>query len=481
MTNEPTEALLLAELVKAASFLAHTRRHTNQGIERVKAAALAIERARGLPVPVAVAPNVPDGPDTELAEAITNLRRGTDVRLAALEEGQVSVGTGRFLATIVRAVLARPAAGRDLTAQDVQRAYDGTMRWEPIANYLNRIARPAVARTDGQPPADDAMAERRDHLRTLDDVFAVRAALLGVCEQAEREGRDVRTVDVRAVLAAPADEQVPGESGPVDLPGQTPMTFEQARAYIDAHFDASRADAAISALYRVPSAAPADDTAVQGWGDVESADFIERARAATAVGSFTAQFDHVYDPSGDFVCESVDHSTAVRIAAALSGAPAHDTAAPDAPWMVESRDERVDRLTRHVENVADCAGIEIEVREAGPLTGPAPLRRLVRALEGAGMLHDDPADDTAAPDHPLPWRRDGNSYLRSIVDANDVRVGWMHPPDLAAALVKAVNQWGRRAIGVPVAVLDALPDRDPFADESPAGQPVRGSQPEAES
>ncbi|MER7433151.1 hypothetical protein ABT341_00325 [Pseudonocardia alni] len=81
------------------------------------------------------------------------------------------------------------------------------------------------------------------------------------------------------------------------------------------------------------AAAPADDTAVQGWGDVESADFIERARAATAVGSFTAQFDHVYDPSGDFVCESVDHSTAVRIAAALSGAPAHDTAAPDLPTL----------------------------------------------------------------------------------------------------------------------------------------------------
>lgn len=56
----------------------------------------------------------------------------------------------------LRAVLARPAAGRDLTVQDVQRAYDGTMRWEPIANYLNSIARPAVARTDGQPPADDA-------------------------------------------------------------------------------------------------------------------------------------------------------------------------------------------------------------------------------------------------------------------------------------------------------------------------------------
>ena len=83
-----------------------------------------------------------------------------------------------------------------------------------------------------------------------------------------------------------------------------------------------------------------------------------------------------------------------------AAAPADDTAAATAPWMVESRDERVDRLTRHVENVADCAGIEIEVREAGPLTGPAPLRRLVRALEGAGMLHDDPADDTAAPDGP---------------------------------------------------------------------------------
>jgi hypothetical protein len=41
------------------------------------------------------------------------------------------------------ALAAVPAvsAGRDLTAQDVQRAYDGTMRWEPIANYLNGIAR----------------------------------------------------------------------------------------------------------------------------------------------------------------------------------------------------------------------------------------------------------------------------------------------------------------------------------------------------
>ncbi|HEY1119457.1 MAG TPA: hypothetical protein VGE43_17210, partial [Acidimicrobiales bacterium] len=177
--------------------------------------------------------------------------------------------------------------------------------------------RALVARTDGQPPADERPAPSPDpcgdglcpncptDLATLDSGHGVCIE----CGWTSDPGKCMELYDRIDELVAVARSVVDLVDGTVGMPGVV-------RDVVDNLRDAL-------------SAAPADDTAGQGWGDVESADFIERARAATAGGSFTAQFDHVYDPSGDLVCDSVDHSTAVRIAAALSGAPADDTAAPD--------------------------------------------------------------------------------------------------------------------------------------------------------
>lgn len=90
-------------------------------------------------------------PDTELAAAIGFLARNEGL-LTEMEHSPA----GRAAATIVRAVLARPSAGRDLTAQDVRDALREHQNWivtshQHIADRLNEIARPAVARTDGQP------------------------------------------------------------------------------------------------------------------------------------------------------------------------------------------------------------------------------------------------------------------------------------------------------------------------------------------
>ena len=65
-----------------------------------------------------------------------------------------------------------------------------------------------------------------------------------------------------------------------------------------------------------------------------------------------------------------------------------------------SRDELIDRFTAAVDNACDVAAIEIEVHELEP--GPngwqrtgtvSPLRRMVRALEGAGLLDETALDD----------------------------------------------------------------------------------------
>ncbi len=100
------------------------------------------------------------GSNTELAAAIEWMRSDRRRQLVSLVSGPDGDETERAVATIVCAVLARPAAGRDLTAQDV---HDAVVAWnvapgEPdrdqfLADRLNAVARPSVARTDGQPPA----------------------------------------------------------------------------------------------------------------------------------------------------------------------------------------------------------------------------------------------------------------------------------------------------------------------------------------
>lgn len=144
-------------------------------------------------------PTVPDGPDTELAAAIGFLARNEGL-LIEMEHSPA----GRAAATIVRAVLARPAAGRDLTdvedeilatlnselkvppraaariAQaraDQAEGYGSTTSTvEGLLRELDRraaellrlrtaLARPAVARTDGQTPA--VQGYQLDEIRRL--------------------------------------------------------------------------------------------------------------------------------------------------------------------------------------------------------------------------------------------------------------------------------------------------------------------------
>lgn len=149
-------------------------------------------------------PTVPDGPDTELAAAEGWFRENPKA-VDALALVDNAAPYQRHAATIVRAVLARPAAGRDLTVAcdfsggpfadctlavprselpgvlvtdvgDSRSAYVCIERngetvyryageasageWEhcprvPADAHVEEVARPAVARTDGQPPADE--------------------------------------------------------------------------------------------------------------------------------------------------------------------------------------------------------------------------------------------------------------------------------------------------------------------------------------
>lgn len=347
-----------------------------------------------------------DAPDFPDHETIGKVRREVARSTERNEFGAyIKTPVLRRIADLAeRAVLARPAAGRDLTAQDVRAAVNEAWRnspptWDAVAEHLTSIARPAVARTDGQPPAG---------------------------------------------------EPTPWEDLPSDDRHLTLALCYAARATRDA----------------VRSPEP-------------------RLTSTTAAWMAEWLVDHGWSPSA---------------------APADDTAAATAPWMVESRDERVDRLTRHVENVADCAGIEIEVREAGPLTGPAPLRRLVRALEGAGMLHDDPADDTAPP---TPFTVDQEvrsasgvrgtvrvaNYTYSLVTWSNGNVVWVRNDEIdpaddtaapartddlalltsAATLLRSVGR-SMPGGGGAVVLADLL-----VAYRDRVGQPVRGSQTEAES
>lgn len=112
----------------------------------------------------------PTVPDSDLADAVFRLVRSAYGR--GVEQAPEPTMAE------VRAVLAHPAAGRDLTAQDVR---DAVRDWvgiritvEMAVDRLNKIARPAVARTDGQPPADvrervaEAIAQAIGHRKDYD-------------------------------------------------------------------------------------------------------------------------------------------------------------------------------------------------------------------------------------------------------------------------------------------------------------------------
>lgn len=177
-------------------------------------------------------PTVPDGPDTEDVERA----------LAAADGGRAGhwpavAAVLAFEVRHLRAVLARPAAGRDLTARDVAGAVNAWERGSykrAVVEHLNGIARPAgprvgadaaaelepvlreegltaaadamraraaVARTDGQPPADEPRRCPMDG----EPLIAMNAHRDGVTFYRHADGHG--HLDARAELsAAPADD-----------------------------------------------------------------------------------------------------------------------------------------------------------------------------------------------------------------------------------------------------------------------------------
>lgn len=518
-------------------------------------------------------PPVPDGPDTELAAANDAL---SYLDAYARSRDHAHSGDARRWVEAVRAVLARPAAGRDLTdAEDGPTAVELLDALEGMGAALVDIGialglpRPSGIEVWGAPEILARIATLNSELKVPPRATARIAQARA--DQAEGYGSTTSTVEgllreldrraaellrLRAALARPAVARTDGQCtcgdpSAADLvhhteaPCRTVEELRTGRTDGQPHPDprgrydvpdpydhpgwplVSRIVAiATDTAPTMPNETDGVDNAVTGlladqsWrdhvamadvmglvGDWGTDDVVQavtdalheyprlRARVARTDGQppadpvqitrdparVTAQVvQAVWDEEGpEGVADWIRDMTA---------APADDTAAATAPWMVESRDERVDRLTRHVENVADCAGIEIEVREAGPLTGPAPLRRLVRALEGAGMLHDDPADDTAAPDLVVGKAGvpiDAYDAIQILATRPD------HPSRLLAEKARAVADWWNDPPGglwqreqldeVAADLGELLGDLlgggpGDVSDVRPAGQPVRDSQ-----
>lgn len=375
-------------------------------------------------------PPVPDGPDTELAAAEAWFREDPKrLDFAPITEWS------RHLRTIVRAYLARPdGAPQHLVRGDRVETADGVRA---------TVTGPAPRGPNGEPAVNldwdgdtGGPAYEHDLRRVVDARPAAGRDLTGVedgpsavelLDDNERLGARIATLNSELKVPPRAAARIAqARADQTEGYGSTTSTVEGLLRELDrrgGELVRLRAACARPAVARTDGQPPADPVQITR----------DPARVTAQV------VQAVWDEEGpEGVADWIRDMTAD---------PAAVTAAATAPWMVESRDERVDRLTRHVENVADCAGIEIEVREAGPLTGPAPLRRLVRALEGAGMLHDDPADDTAAPDLPT---------LRC--DRCDATAGPGYPP-MGEPFVYFV----RPGLCHPCSLADS-------------GQPVRGSQ-----
>lgn len=243
-------------------------------------------------------PTVPDGPDTELAAAIDWMRSDRRRQLVSLVSGPDGDETERAVATILRAVLDRPAAGRDLTAPDV---HDAVVAWnvapgEPdrdqfLADRLNAVARPAVARTDGQPSADKLVAAARSVVDLMDRTVDMPGVVRDVVDNL-RDALAAAPADDTAAPASPHSDgcRTLAEHGGVcgrQFPGAPDCVIEDAVDLVTGALDESISDfvdlrdrgeydanpreaarLAVEALAATGWRGPADDTAPPDAPDV---------------------------------------------------------------------------------------------------------------------------------------------------------------------------------------------------------------------
>lgn len=266
-------------------------------------------------------PTVPDGPDTELAAAIGFLARNEGL-LIEMEHSPA----GRAAATIVRAVLARPAAGRDLTAQDVGVALDGVTHLsrqirDEVARELNGIARPAVARTDGQPPAEglDPLAHVQPGHAADDMLCGDQHGPWNCTRDLQHPGQHIASIGhgqrVGAVWpAAPADEPAP--------------TFRSARSRRRGEIADPAAD--LAAYDRVLADVPADYPGLPLMQARREELRALAAGAAAPADTPTCRYcgadcsgGRSWDGGDLYACQSCADARATR-----NAAPADDTAAP---------------------------------------------------------------------------------------------------------------------------------------------------------
>ena len=225
------------------------------------------------------------------------------------------------------AVLARPAAGRDLTAQDVedtQETWTGGTAQEYrqfAADYLTRIARPAVARTDGQPPAEglDPLAHVQPGHAADDMLCGDQHGPWNCTRDLQHPGQHIASIGhgqrVGAVWpAAPADEPAP--------------TFRSARSRRRGEIADPAAD--LAAYDRVLADVPADYPGLPLMQARREELRALAAGAAAPADTPTCRYcgadcsgGRSWDGGDLYACQSCADARATR-----NAAPADDTAAP---------------------------------------------------------------------------------------------------------------------------------------------------------
>lgn len=341
-----------------------------------------------------LSPQRVDGPDTELAAIVADLDdlHTEAASVAMRSEGSVTAAAEEVrddVASIrdrLRAVLARPAAGRDLTAQDVAAgvtAYLGLPQTaQQIADDLNGIARPArpAATSDDEAANNgpdevghDAVTDPRDALDMPMVCWDPTRRLIithqgdGIRCVEDAPGHDtsrtVRLVPARPAPAAPSDSES-GARRPhdatVSLDDLTPTRRERAAAAA-----LHRHEMAEVARHRLHGIATVEHQDVDQPGNCLGClaaasvvlDATEDARPAVArtdgqppadagarerVAAYLAAHDGRYEghegaggPSTQtevarLVTSSGTHRILVDDLRSLAAAPADDTAAPDA-------------------------------------------------------------------------------------------------------------------------------------------------------